>query len=182
MLAKFAVALATAALVAAGLGPATAGAKSRTAGACTGAYVVASDAASLAKASAALLCLVNRERAARGLGAMRASDQLASAATGHSSEMVADKYFSHTSLDGAGVAQRVSRTGYDWMAVGETLAFGAGKRATPFRLMATMMQSPVHRPILLGRYRELGVGLVLGAPTAAAVPAASTLTLVFGSR
>jgi uncharacterized protein YkwD len=97
--------------------------------------------------------------------------------------MVASKYFSHTGLDGQGVAQRVSRTGYPWTAVAETLAYGAAKRSTPFRLVATMMRSGEHRSILLDRrYRELGVGLVLGTPARARAGAASTLTLVFGSR
>ena len=64
---KFAVASAIAAL-ALGAGTAAASAKSSTArsASCAGAYIVAKDAASLAKANAAVLCLVNAERAQRG--------------------------------------------------------------------------------------------------------------------
>lgn len=182
MLRSTAIACAIVALALCGLGTAGASAKSSS-GSCHGAYVVAVDDATLRTASDAVLCLVNRERATRGLGAIRASGQLGSAATSHSGDMVASKYFSHTSLDGQGVAQRVSRTGYPWTAVAETLAYGAGKRSTPFRLVATMMRSGEHRSILLDRhYREVGVGLVLGAPTPKGAGAASTLTLVFGSR
>ncbi len=179
-----AIACAIAALASCGLGAAGASAKSSSAaGTCRGAYVMAVDDATLKQASDALLCLVNRERAARGVGAMRASSQLATAARSHSGDMVASKYFSHTGRAGDDVSQRVSRTGYPWTAVAETLAYGAAKRGTPFRLVATMMQSSEHRPILLERrYRELGVGLVLGAPTRTRAAAASTLTLVFGSR
>ncbi len=179
-----AIAGAIAALAVCGLGTAGASAKSSSgAGTCRGAYVMAVDDATLQKASDALLCLVNRERASRGLGAMRTSDKLATAAKTHSGDMVAGKFFSHTGLGGDDVSQRVSRTGYPWKAVGETMAYGAAKRSTPFRLVASMMRSGQHRSILLqSRYRELGIGLVLGAPTRAARGAASTLTLVFGSR
>lgn len=186
---KFAIVWAIAVGVLAGSGVATADAKSKTSrssaggGACSGAYVVATGTASLAKAREAVLCLVNRERSSRGLGGMRASSQLAGAATAHSGDMVASRYFSHTSLDGEQVGQRVSRTGYPWKAVAETLGYGASQRSTPFRLVATMMGSAGHRSILLDRrYRELGVGLVLGSPARTAGRAASTLTLVFGRR
>jgi uncharacterized protein YkwD len=181
---KLVVAWAIAVLVVAGPRIAAASAKSKSskAGSCAGAYVVATDAASLAKASAAVVCLVNRERASRGLGALRGSTPLASAATGHSDDMIAHQLFSHTGSDGSSVFQRVTRAGYRWRAAAEALAFGASKRSMPSRLVASMMQSREHRTILLDRtYRDLGVGLALGAPTRGAAGAASTLTLVFAS-
>src|SRR5215203_6393082 len=118
---RLAVAWAIAAFVVAGMGTAVASAKSRTAtnGSCAGAYVIATDAASLAKASAAVLCLVNAERASRGLRAMRASAPLASAATGHSADMIARQALSHTGSDGSSVFERVTRAGYRWRAAAE---------------------------------------------------------------
>jgi uncharacterized protein YkwD len=178
-----AVAWATAALVAVSApAVAMAGGKGG-AGDCAGAYVIAKDAASLAKASAAVLCLVNDERAARGLGAMRASAQLADAATEHSADMVAHQFLSHTGSDGSSVFERVTRAGYRWQAAGEALTYGASRRSMPMRLVAALMQSRQHRSILLDRnYRELGVGLALGAPMRGAPAAASTLTLVLADR
>lgn len=179
-----ALAWAIAALVLGAPGIAAAGAKGggSGAGACSGAYVIAKDAASLARASAAVLCLVNAERAARGVGPVRASGQLASAATGHSADMIAHQMLSHTGSDGSSVFQRVTRTGYRWRAAAEALTFGASRRSMPYRLVAAMMHSREHRSILLARtYRDLGVGLALGAPTRGAAAAASTLTLDFAS-
>jgi uncharacterized protein YkwD len=49
---------------------------------------------------------------------------LAQAAAAHSADMAAQDYFSHTSLDGRSVAQRVDATGYVWSALGENIAAG----------------------------------------------------------
>ena len=181
MLRTTAVAWVIAALVFGTPAIATAGTKrsGADAGGCPGAYVIAKDAASLAQASAAILCLVNAERAARGIGAMRASAVLAGAATAHSADMVAHRMLSHTGSDGSSVFDRVTRAGYRWRAAAETLTYGASRRAMPYRLVASLMHSREHRSIILdGTYRDLGVGLVLGAPTRRAVAGASTLTLV----
>jgi uncharacterized protein YkwD len=152
------------------------------AGGCAGAYVVAKDAASLARASAAVLCLVNAERIARGLPAVRASSKLAVAAHGHSDDMIASKTLSHTGSDGTDPYQRATRAGYRWRALGEALGWGAARRAMPFKLVATFMRSSEHRSILLDPvYRDLGIGLSLGAPSRKPARGSSTLTLVFGS-
>ncbi len=176
-----AVAWAIAALVLGAPAIATAGAKKSGTGAsaCSGAYVVATDAAYLATASGAVLCLVNAERAKRGLPAMRASTKLAGAAAAHSADMVAHRTLSHSGSDGSSVFQRVTRAGYRWRAAAETLTYGASRRSMPFRLVASLMQSREHRSILLDRtYRDLGVGLALGTPVRGAAAGSSTLTLV----
>jgi uncharacterized protein YkwD len=179
MLRSTAIACAIAALAVCGLGTAGASAKSR----CPGAYAVAVDAATLQRANAAVLCLVNRERRARGAGSVRAAGPLTSASTAHSADMVANGYFSHAGLNGDDVYARVSRAGYNWRAAGEAIIWGAGPSATPFKLVTTLLKSGAHRPIMLDRtYRELGVGLVLGGPTPSAGASASTLTLDFGTR
>jgi uncharacterized protein YkwD len=179
-----AVAWAVAALVLGAPAIATAGAKrgGTDAGGCAGAYVIAKDAASLAKASAGVLCLVNAERTARGIPAVRASSKLAVAARGHSDDMVASKALTHSGSDGTDVYQRATSAGYRWRALAEAIAWGAARRAMPVRLVAQFMRSSEHRSILLDPvYRDLGVGLTLGAPTRKPVRGSSTLTLVFGS-
>ena len=160
---------------------ATAGAKRGASGAgtCAGAYVVAKDAASLAKASTAVLCLVNAERTSRGLPGIRASAKLAGVARGHSEDMVANRAVSHIGSAGS-VQDRVTQSGYRWRAVAETLTWGASRRSMPLRLVASFMQSSMHRSILLDPiYRDLGVGLAAGMPAGSAAGTSATLTLVF---
>jgi uncharacterized protein YkwD len=56
--------------------------------------------------------------------ALRWNTLLAQAAAGHSADMAAQDYFSHTSLDGRSPSQRVDATGYTWSAIGENIAAG----------------------------------------------------------
>jgi hypothetical protein len=95
-------------------------------------------------------------------------------------------YFSHTSLDGRSFSQRILNAGYmrgqeqgPWN-VGETLAWGSGALASPAQLVASLMASPPHREVILdGDYRELGVGVVRGTPTAD--ESGATLVVDFGT-
>lgn len=156
------------------------------AGDCAGARSIAVDDATRAQAGEALACLVNRERTARGRPALRTSSLLTSAAMGHSDDMVARKFFSHTGTGGSSPRLRVARTGYlrggRSALVGETLAWAAGTMATPAEIVSSFLESPDHRRTLLDRrYRELGIGLVEGAPEPG-VGAAVTATLDFGRR
>lgn len=116
-----------------------------------------------------VLTLTNQARAqARSCGAasfaaaapLTFSAQLAQAAQGHASDMAARNYFSHTSLDGRTVAQRVTAAGYSWRALGENIA--AGQR-TPEEVVAGWLRSEGHcRNIMNPSYRELGVGYAQG--------------------
>ena len=49
---------------------------------------------------------------------------LAQAALGHSEDMAARNYFSHTSADGRSMVDRIDATGYAWSALGENIAAG----------------------------------------------------------
>jgi len=51
---------------------------------------------------------------------------LTQASDGHSVDMAAKNYFSHTSLDGRTFSQRISATGYAWSTAGENIAAGYG--------------------------------------------------------
>lgn len=59
-------------------------------------------------------------------GALAWDGQLDQAAAGHARDMATQDYFSHTSLDGRSMADRIDATGYDWRNLGENIAAGPG--------------------------------------------------------
>jgi uncharacterized protein YkwD len=133
-----------------------------------------------------VLCLVNAERARRGLARLRANPRLGRAATAHSRDMVGRDYFDHVSLGGSTVTDRIRRSGYlsgaRSYALGENLAWGTGRLATPHQIVRSWMNSPGHRRnILTPRFREIGIGVVLGAPGQSGRSGA-TYTTKFGQR
>lgn len=123
----------------------------------------------------AVLCLVNKERAAHGLPRLRQSAELTRSAQGWSDEMVASDVFSH----GSDFAARISVAGYDWRSAGENIATGL---ATPRAVVRAWMASAGHcQNILNPTYRNLGVG-VNGRPVAGAASGPATWTQDFGLR
>jgi uncharacterized protein YkwD len=67
--------------------------------------------------------------------------------------------------------------------VGENLAWGAGDRSAPRRIVAAWMHSPSHRAnILDGRFTEVGIAVVSGAPVARRTAPAATYATEFGAR
>lgn len=147
---------------------------------CSGARDFPVDAPTRAKARVALLCLVNRARTARRLGPVRPSAPLAAAATRHSDEMVAGKYFAHYGIGGDTLSDRARAAGYrNTRGLGEALAWA--EAAAPVLLRRRLMASRPHRRILLGRSaREIGIGLSLGAPIQGVSRPSATLVLVLG--
>ena len=144
------------------------------------------DATTLKRASRSVLCLVNGERARRGIAPLRASRLLARTARAHSRDMVARRYFSHITPNGMNPRQRIRRSGYLYKSpaarLGETIGWGIERDGTPAELVRAFMQSASHHDVLLDRhYRDIGVGLVLGAPIGTTGRGA-TLTLDFGRR
>lgn len=155
-------------------------------GACADADVIAVDKTTRRRAIAGILCEVNRARATHQVRALRASKSLARAARGHSAAMVSRRSFAHRFPGGNDVRRRAQRSGYlrpfTAALLGETLAWGLGAMASPAQLVASFMKSPTHRRTMLANgYRDLGIGLALGAPRPVA-NAATTLTLDFGRR
>lgn len=124
----------------------------------------------LADANAAILCLVNAERADNGLPALANNPQLQQAAEGMAGRMVAEQFFSHETPDGKTVVDRVEPTGYipssdDWV-VGENLAWGSGGLATPQAIVNGWMNSPGHRAnILAADYKDIGLAAAMGSPS-----------------
>lgn len=140
--------------------------------------------ASRAAATRATLCLINAERSARGLGAVRLDRKLSRAARRHSRHMVRRGYFAHTTPRGSSFVQRIRRAGYlrpgRWWYLGEDLAWGVGSRGSPQGVVRAWMHSPKHREVMLTPlFREVGIGLVWGAPRGLDLPAA-TYTADFG--
>ena len=127
------------------------------------------DPGNLSAVSDATLCLLNAERAGRGLATLKVDRLLQRAALRHGGDMVANGYFAHEGRNGSQPAQRIRAAGYlssggGWR-IGENLAWGTGDLATPRAIMAAWMNSPGHRAnILLPAYREIGFGVIAGNP------------------
>jgi uncharacterized protein YkwD len=134
----------------------------------------------------AVLCLVNEQRAQRALPALAANAQLTAAAQGHSDDMVAKRYFSHTSADGRTFAARISAsgylTGYRTYSIGENIAYGTGSSGTPQQIVTNWMNSAGHRAnILNASFRHSGIGVNPGVPVSG-YGAGGTYTHDFGMR
>ncbi len=154
------------------------------AGSC-GAVDALPSSSTLGESSQGILCLLNAERGARGLSSLRMNSRLSRAARGHSQDMVRNVYFAHDAKSGRSMLDRVKAAGYvrprSSFTVGENIGWGSGALASPRALVRAWMNSPPHRAnILQGRFRELGVGLVLGAPAAGIPGTAVTATTNFG--
>ena len=134
---------------------------------------------------AAVLCLHNQTRAAKGLPLLRENTRLDKAALGHSDDMVNEGYFDHTTPGGTSFVDRILSAGYvkrdaGWT-LGENLAWGTGDLSTPDGVMTSWMNSPGHKANILKRaYREVGIGIRLGVPSDGTVGA--TYTLDFGAK
>lgn len=149
-------------------------------------------AATLQAAGDAVLCLINAERARRGIPRLRVAVQLTRAALAHSADMVKRRYFSHVTPAGLTPRRRAQRNGYvrrnGRAEVNETLATGLAELSTPAALVASLTDDAPHRRILLARrYRDVGVGLAFGSPIVALVNGVAqftgaTLTVDYGRR
>ncbi|MEY2442458.1 MAG: hypothetical protein QOJ46_1884 [bacterium] len=153
---------------------------------CAAATVIPANPTMRQAAADAVLCLINAERTQRGLAPVLRSSLLGKAANHHASDMVRRKYFSHVSPNGEDLHKRVARTGYlrgaRRPALGETLAWGSDLYASPAQLVDDLMHSAEHKAIIVDRrYRDIGVGLALGAPMDG-MGSGSTLSLNFGRR
>jgi uncharacterized protein YkwD len=127
------------------------------------------DASNLPTVSDATLCLLNAERTARGLVALKFDRELQKAALNHGGDMVSNGYFAHEGRNGSRPADRIRSAGYlsgggAWR-IGENLAWGTGELSSPRSIMVAWMNSAGHRAnILLPAYREVGFGVIAGNP------------------
>jgi uncharacterized protein YkwD len=129
----------------------------------------------------AVLCLVNERRAHVGLGALQENADLNQSAQGHTVAMAKHNSYSH-----GNAARRIRHTGYlagatTWD-IGENLAWGPGRIGTPKRIVAEWMHSPEHRRVLLGGFRDIGLGMTKGAPFPHFGHNTATYTVDLGTR
>jgi uncharacterized protein YkwD len=83
-------------------------------------------------------------------------DALRCAARNHSKDMWTKDYFDHLSPSGGTPADRFTKSGYAWMAIGENIAFGS---AQPAKNVQGWMQSDPHcANIMNPSFKEVGVG------------------------
>jgi uncharacterized protein YkwD len=119
---------------------------------------------------AAVLCLVNQERARDDELPLRVSSLLEQAAQGHSEAMVSEDYFAHIAPNGETPVDRVQATGYIPNAevgytLGENIAWGTLELATPSAIVAAWIASPEHLAnILTSAYLETAIGVETAAP------------------
>jgi len=155
--------------------------------ACSGAGA-APDGHNGAKMRRATLCLLNVQRRAHGLRALRENAKLRGAAARYSRLMVRQGFFDHVSPSGSTLQSRVTATHYldgarSW-SIGENIAYGTGPYATPRSIVRSWMHSPGHRAnILNGTFRDIGIGIATGAPVQGRRDAdGGTYTTDFGYR
>jgi uncharacterized protein YkwD len=176
------LAVVTAACVVALAGPAQASAE------CPNADTLPT-AENLPEIRAAVICLHNEARAKAKVALLSEDGRLVDAAQRHADDMVTQGYFAHDAPSGIDPFDRMRRTGYIapgivWTA-GETIAWASGAHATPRAVMDAWMDATTQRLTLLAPdFRDIGVGITLGAPVERG-PGASpavTYTVDYGWR
>lgn len=89
------------------------------------------------------------------------NEQLANAALAHSTDMARQHYFDHRGKDGAMPAERATRAGYRWRAVGENIAAGQTSAA---EAVAGWLASPGHCANLMNpRFLDTGAAYAVRA-------------------
>jgi uncharacterized protein YkwD len=110
----------------------------------------------VAIARAAVLCLVNRQRAIHHLRPLRELQRLDRSAQGWTDAMVSGGFFAHSARSSS-PGSRISAAGFAWKVAGENIATGY---ATPRQVVAAWMASPGHcRNILDPEYTDVGTGV-----------------------
>ena len=133
----------------------------------------------------ATLCLINARRATHDLEPLASDSRLQRAAGGFARDMVARRFFDHTSPGGATLVDRLHAAGWNpggaWSA-GENIAWGAGDLGTPAKIVDAWMHSPGHRANILNpAFTQIGLGIAAGAPQAGVGGPAATYVADFGA-
>jgi len=112
---------------------------------------------------AAVLCLINTERAQNGEEPLATDPRLQQAAESHGREMISADYFDHVSPSGVTPVERIRSTGYIpnsevGYVIGENLAWGTLSLSTPQAIVNAWIASPEHLAnILESKYRDTGI-------------------------
>jgi uncharacterized protein YkwD len=138
------------------------------------------------RASRLVVCVVNRQRRAKGRKPLERRRGLTKAARRHTERMQAANCFAHTCPGEPQLQGRLERTGYlpcgcRWEA-GENIGWGKKRKGSPRRIVRAWMKSKPHKRNLLRRsYRHIGVGTRWGSPFTSRARA-GTYTLNLGRK
>ncbi len=137
--------------------------------------------------SKSILCLINNERASRGLHALKLQGEQTKAARKHSRLMIRDRCFAHECPGEGELVTRMQRADYlpcnCYWGVGENLAYGERAYGSPKSIMHAWMNSAEHRTnILNGSYRDIGIGVIWGTPAEGSARNSVTYTTDFGYK
>jgi uncharacterized protein YkwD len=116
---------------------------------------------------AAILDLINAERARHGLGKLAEQYQLNAAADVHTVDMACKNFFSHTGSDGSSPFDRIKTQSYVYYYAGENLFAGNGVYNDAGQAVSAWMNSDGHRQnILKPEFTEAGVSYVFNPDSA----------------
>jgi uncharacterized protein YkwD len=136
---------------------------------------------SVREAKTATLCLLNKVRRGKHLRPLRENQRLSKASQRQANAMTRRKFFEHGDFVGRIRSAHYLSGSRSWT-VGENIAWGSYDYASPKSIVRGWMHSPGHRAnILSRRFREIGIGLSLGAPVRG-MGRAATYATDFGSR
>jgi uncharacterized protein YkwD len=114
---------------------------------------------------------VNAARASYGIAPLSLDSAISAVAYGHAADMLANGYFSHTSLDGTTYKQRLTNAGisYGWSGENQCyLGYGGGVQATLDWCHAQFWAEPYpgggnHKDNILNpNFRRIGIGIAVG--------------------
>ena len=104
--------------------------------------------------------LTNTERAKNGLNLLELDNNLIKSAQGHAEDMYNNSYFSHTSLDGRTLSDRILKYSREFNFMGENIAKGQN---SPKSVIDSWMASQGHRENILNpNYKKIGIGYYKG--------------------
>jgi uncharacterized protein YkwD len=114
---------------------------------------------------AAVMCLVNRERAGHGESALQQNPRVEQAAQSHTESMAFGNYFEHVGPRGDTPLSRLRASGYIYSSqvgyeIAENIGWGTLSQGTPRAIVAAWMNSPGHRAnILDAHFRDTAIGV-----------------------
>jgi uncharacterized protein YkwD len=130
---------------------------------------------------AAVLCLLNAERAKHGLHPLARNLLLELSSQRHSDDMATRKFFSHDTPEGIDPQARIKAAGYPLSWTGENLYMGTNAAASPVEALDGWMNSPGHREnILRPQFTQVGVGVAYSSPKPDDPDPAGVYTTNFG--
>ena len=95
------------------------------------------------------------------------SDTLSRVSLAHATDMAQHNFFSHEGRDASSPADRATRAGYNWKAVGENIAAG---QTTPETVVEGWLKSPQHCANLMApQFREMGVAFAVNKSSQAGI-------------